>query len=205
MVIRCWPAGESLDLLGHSLIQSGAHLFLHGNAVALAEPGRMPTVNTGAALEVCATSWRRRYAGVPDPRFSLGSLASMYHVLASADAYRVWGEGGLSGWRRTAGRAADWLFEIVHAPCNERDRVETLEFVLAAAALDLEARVLFRDSGYNHLLTDAARGWAQLSDFDLMELIAEVPEGAIVGVPVSCIDATGLDAARGPDARRIVL
>lgn len=67
----------------------------------------------------------------------------------------------------------DLLFEIGHEPANDLDRLETLEPVLAAAALELDIDVLFFGSGVAHLSGDGAERWDQLIDFGLGRLWIE--------------------------------
>jgi len=205
LVIRHWPKRGRMGELRAGLGVSGSRLFLHGDGVVLAEPGRLPDLVGAPQLEVCAASWRRRYAGPSDPRFCSSSLTLMYQALDRADDYRIWGCGGASSWHRGDGPAPGWLLEVVTCPVDARDRTETLEFVLGAAAFGLDARVLIRGPGYNHLLTDAARGWAQLSDFDLLELICQAPDDVALKVPARRIDTAGLGILDRASVRRLVL
>jgi hypothetical protein len=129
----------------------------------------------------------------------------MYPALDEARSYLVWGCGGTRQWHGEASVRPAWLLELASSPRDERDRIETLEFVLGAAALGLDARVLFRGPGYNHLLTDAARGWAQLSDFDLLELICEAPEAVELRAAARRVDAYEVESLLGAGLRRVVL
>ncbi len=204
LVIRQWSEEDEPGLL-HAELAAGATLFLHGDGVVLAEPGRLPELPGASRLEVCAASWRRRYTHAPDPRFRSSSLILMYQALDRAERYRVLGRGGISTWCSATGPAPGWLLEITSPPADARDRAETLEFVLGAAAFGLDARVLIRRPGYNHLLTDTARGWAQLSDFDLLELICELPAERVLEVPVRRVDADAVAALDAVALRRLVL
>lgn len=65
---------------------------------------------------------------------------------------------------------ADLLFEIVHGPVDDRDRLESLEPVLAAATLELDIDVLFRGAGAGHLAGPGSERWSQVIDFDLGRL-----------------------------------
>lgn len=205
VVVRARPDSELVDSLRSCLSVPRARLFLHGDGVALAEPGRLPALAGSPDLEVCATSWRRRYADAPDSRFRCAGLASMYPALDATGSYLVRGCGGTSQWHRDTGLPPSWLLEVASSPGDERDRTETLEFVLGAAALGLDARVLFRGPGYNHLLTDAGRGWAQLSDFDLLELICEAPEAVELRAAARRVDAHEVESLLGAGLRRLVL
>lgn len=205
VVVRALPDPGITNSLQRCLDGPGTRLFLHGDGVALAEPGRLPVLAGSPGLEVCATSWRRRYADAPDSRFRSAGLASMYSALDAAQRYRVWGHGGASEWRQESGVPPGWLLELASFPRDARDRTETLEFVLGAAALDLDARVLFRGPGYNYLLTDAARGWAQLSDFNLLELICEAPEAVQLRVAARRVDSEQVESLRDAGLRRLVL
>ncbi len=65
---------------------------------------------------------------------------------------------------------ADLLFEIVHGPVDDRDRLESLEPVLAAATLEFDIDVLFRGAGAGHLAGPGSERWCQVIDFDLGRL-----------------------------------
>ncbi len=66
--------------------------------------------------------------------------------------------------------AADLLFEIAHEPAGDRDRLESLEPVLAAAALEFDVDVLFEGAGSGHLTGPNCERWNQLVDFGLGRL-----------------------------------
>jgi len=67
--------------------------------------------------------------------------------------------------------------EVGFAPLDERQQRETLEMALGAAALELDACVLFSGDGLAHLDAEGARGWRQLTDFGLLEIYVEDPLG----------------------------
>ncbi|MGB0513920.1 MAG: hypothetical protein ACPGJE_03665 [Wenzhouxiangellaceae bacterium] len=76
---------------------------------------------------------------------------------------------------------------------------------LAVAALGLDGRVLFSGPGYNHLLTEDARAWAQLTDFELLELVWTAPPTLEAGVPVRWIDANRAADLRARAGRHVLL
>ena len=92
--------------------------------------------------------------------------------------------------------AADLLFEIAHAPIDDRDRLESLEPVLAAATLELDIDVLFRGAGAGHLAGPGSERWNQVVDFDLGRLWLQ-PNGV-----EACDGGPGADS-RGVGAERI--
>jgi len=166
-------------------------LFLHADAVARA---RAPLAARHVTALACATSWDRRGGGELAPGFRAGTLGGLFEALDEARELLVFGRHGAVRQSLPKGPRR-WLIEIVDAPGGARERREVLEVALAAAAMELDARVLFRGFGYNHLLTDAARGWKQLTDFKLLDLFAEVPDagGAAImppdGPAATCVDA----------------
>ncbi len=91
-----------------------------------------------------------------------------------------------------------FLLEIKAAP-DGLSEIELLEMALAAASLDLDLAVSFKEAGLGHLLGASARGWRQLVDHDLAQLYC-FPErpGDDPGMPGVVV----LDAATDRELRR---
>jgi hypothetical protein len=167
-----------------------ACVFLHGDGVAWA--GATRWLRPGTAQYVCQSSWRRRQGerSPPSP-CRVGTLATLFLGLAHArraDSFA--GVGSLCSFARD-GRL---LIEIRGGPRDERDAIETLELVLAAAALEFPACVLFGADGLAHLSGERRRRWRQLTDHDLMPVLLEAPAGVDLG---AVVDGARADALRG--------
>lgn len=186
--IRCDPARIDCDEVSRSVCDAlaahdGARVFFHGDGTGLAraclaEADRRGLA-AGAEWSVCRTSWSRRFAGgPPDAPLGASGLVALFDGLSGATRVDSFGVGGSLCSRRPAGNpGADAAFavllEIGFAPTTGLQRTEALEMALAAAALEIDALVLFCAGGLEHLAGDAARGWRQITDFDLLELVAE--------------------------------
>lgn len=130
-------------------------------------------------LRVCSTSWSRRYGPDPAPApLRAESLMFLFQRLALAHRVDSFGQGGwyccdVPDVQASDGTAGRLLMEIGSAPVDERQRRETLEVALGAAALELDAGVLFHGAGLEHLVGEGARGWRQIGDYGLLEILAE--------------------------------
>jgi len=202
-LVRCAPG----DGPGAAMIcDNGAStlLFLHGDAAAYAaQPGAL--AGTGAvALHVCATSWRRRFEGAPPRPFEGSTLAVVLDRVA-AESVRIdsYGVGGACCSAAADGVA---LVEIAFAPVSPRQATETLEWLLAAAALEFDVRVLFSGAGVAHLVGERGRGWRQFTDFGLAELHVDGDAGTVpASVGARPLSAAGAVRLRGEAARVILL
>jgi len=169
-----------------------AHALVAG-ASALARSGRFD-------LCVCSTSWKRRYGQVPPPSpLRAESLVFFYQRLARARRVDSFGLGGCCCCPvPVVGRdAVPLLIEIAAAPADERQHRETLEVALGAAALELVGGVLLHGRGREHLAGERARGWRQITDFELLE-VASLDAG---GRPAPDAGAVAVDAGRARQMR----
>lgn len=170
-----------------------ALVFLHGDGVEV--PGGTvsgwPETIPGVDWCVCRTSVERRRASIPMPSsFRIATLVTFFQAVACAGRVDSLGLGGSLYRRpepgdRTGDGSRRLLLEVGFSPADQRQRRETLEMALGAAALELDASVLFHGDGLAHLTGEAARGWAQISDFGLLEMVAEAgscPAGAKIDV-----------------------
>lgn len=157
-------------------------VFLHGQAVApgLADPpaalrelDRDPDIN----VVVCQAAWRR--LGLADePPFAVASLVGLWSIMRRADSISVFGQGdwpAASGdWPSVAAAQPDpstaWGV-MVERGVDGQERQSLLEFVLAAAVLELDIAVAFGPRALGELSGESARGWAQLIDHDLAHVI----------------------------------
>lgn len=189
-------------------------VFLHGEGIDAwrdAASGRLDA-NPGADWCVCLTSLERRSrSGALPPPFRVSTLVTFYQAVLSARRIDSLGLGGSLCCRPAsaigaAGGANRLLLEVGFAPTDRRQRRETLEMVLGAAALELDASVLFHGEGLAHLVGDAAHGWAQITDFDLLGLYAEVPAGRFEpGIDVQALDAPAVAGLRARAATILIL
>ena len=155
-----------------------------------------PESNPGVDWCVCRTSLERRMPPDALPTaFTVATLATFYQAVCGAGRVDSMGLGGRSCCRLQPSRGGNGssnplLLEVGFAPADPRQRHEALEMALGAAALALEASVLFYGDGLVHLAGDAARGWSQITDFGLLDLYAEA-SGRCSGVkiPVHAVDA----------------
>jgi len=180
-------------------------VFFHGDGVEAVSDGGFDWPESDPDVDwcVCRTSLERRSAsnGLPSS-FRVATLVTFYQAVLCASRVDSLGLGGRSCCRReqrkrTQGASNHLLLEIGFAPDEQRQRRETLEMALGAAALELDASVLFRDSGLAHLAGGAARGWAQITDFGLLGMYAEAPaRSSGAEIPVQTVNA-----ARAADLR----
>lgn len=208
-LVRCNPALHSADQLSAALTAGleaaeNSLVFLHGDGVgdayrALSRPGRY-----GADWVVCQTSWARRQASeMPRPPFRTATLVALFDGLDGARRVDSFGLGGWFCCRPDAVPAnhrvpRKLLLEIGFAPADERRRRETLEMALGAAALELEAAVLFQGEGLRHLEGEAAGGWKQITDFGLMEMFVETGAGrSVPEIAVQAVDSPRAAQLRG--------
>lgn len=207
MLIRCRSGvdGRLSDRLG-AFEGPSTLVFLHADGASLAD--RPPTgldVARGTTFQVCRTSWRRRFPDrSPAPPFELSTLTRLIARIAAGVA-RIDSEGpGGACCSRRAGDGA-YLLEIGFAPDGPRQAEEAIEWLLAAASLDLDVNVLFSADGLAHLRGDFARGWRQFIDFGLAGLYAETGRAAgpldLDARRVAPVDAARLRA----DARQVIV
>ena len=135
----------------------------------------------------------------------VATLAGLLDALEQAPRLFCLGRGGESSGPPTPRPAEPLLIEIGFEAADARERREALEVALAVAALGLDGRVLFSGPGYNHLLTEDARTWAQLIDFELLELVWTAPASLQARVPVGRIDAERAARLRADAGRHILL
>jgi predicted peroxiredoxin len=178
-------------------------VFFHGDGVeAASDPGiGWPESNPRVDWCVCRTSLERRSSsdGLP-PLFRVATLVTFYQAVLSARRVESLGLGGRICCRpeQNGGKCSNQLLlEIGFAPSDQRQRREALEMALGAAALELDASVLFHGNGLEHLAGNAARAWAQITDFGLLEMYAEAPE-RLSGPEIA---VQTVDAARVADLR----
>ena len=148
---------------------SGPHpaVFLQGEAVDwVADPvGLTAARRASADWQVCIGSWRRRHPDCPDAPlpapFRAATLTQWLDHICPAGPVDA---------------TPELLFDVGRAPRDGRDRIETLEPILAAASLDRDVMVLVHGDGRAHLDGPGAEAWDQLTDFDLAELrVVHVP------------------------------
>jgi hypothetical protein len=180
-------------------------VFLHAGAVAMAgRPGAFFPAGRGS-FRVCRTSWHRRFPGrLPDPPFELSTLTRLIaHIAAGAPRVDSDGLGGAC-CSREAGDGG-YLLEVAFAPGSPRRAGETVEWLLAAASLELDVRVLFSAEGLGHLRGDFARAWRQFVDFGLAELYAQTgPAADALDADARCIAAAEAVRLRG-EARQVIV
>lgn len=164
-------------------------VFLHGQAVApgLADPpaalralDRDPSVD----VVVCQAAWRR--LGLADePPLAVASLVGLWSTMQRTDLISVFGQGD---WPAASG---DWPSVAVAPPSpgvawgvmvergvDGQERQSLVEFVLAAAVLELDVAVAFGPQALGELSGESARGWAQLTDHDLAHVITTASDDA---------------------------
>jgi len=211
VLVRQPPGGPSDRTLGAVLQRASGQagetlLFLHGDAVDRAT-GREPVrISESVSVAVCQSSWARRYARRPVPAPArTATLAGLLEALEQAPHLICLGIGGESSGPPTPRPAEPLLIEIGFEPRDARGRREALDIALAVAALGLDGRVLFSGPGYNHVLTEDARAWAQLTDFELLELVWTAPPSLEARVPVQRIDADRAARLRAKAGRHLLL
>jgi len=189
-LIRCNPSSEDRVKLSETLEKAmQAHdsslVFLHGDGVdGVAGNTRFPR-HAAADWQVCRTSWTRRRGGAC-PAFP-GRLATLVALLDNISTAQRVDSFGFGGWfccapssppasqveaQHRLGRG-ELLLQIDFAPVDGLQQRETLEVALGAAALELDASVLFCGAGRAHLEGHGARGWSQITDFGLLRLFVE--------------------------------
>ncbi|MCC5863496.1 MAG: hypothetical protein JJU31_00050 [Wenzhouxiangella sp.] len=94
-----------------------------------------------------------------------------------------------------------FLIEIATAPAELAGR-ELLELVLAAASLDVDLVVLFRNHGLAYLEARWNQGWRQLLDHELATVCCLAPAGEKTLPGLLELEQPALDRLR---AERIVL
>ncbi|MBS3744595.1 MAG: hypothetical protein KGY48_09620 [Wenzhouxiangellaceae bacterium] len=219
-LIRSKPCSTSNRALLAALAGIGtrdapATLFFQGDgcemAHALAGGGLGPIDGDRFETCVCATSWARRYgAASPPAPLRAESLVFFFQRLALARRVDAFGLGGwcccLAPDASAANRSTRLLLEVASAPADERQRRETLEVALGAAALELEAGVLFRGAGLDHLADAGARGWRQITDFGLLDILAQDGGGRIApDFGVVAVDACRVGRLRAAAATILLL
>lgn len=180
-LVRSGPDGRLPARVGEAAAAAGAPLvFLHGEGVQWGgvRPAQWASVGRPPGrVCVCRTSWRRRFGERPPPApFRPATLSVLLEHLAAVDRIDSFTPGaGLCSMASAAGRAL--LFEIDRPPLDDRDALETLEVVLAAAALELPAGVLVTAAGAGHLDGESGRRWRQITDLGLLPVQAGADDG----------------------------
>lgn len=179
-------------------------VFFHGDGLDALSDGDFRTTAEDRAIDWCAcqTSLARRPAlGSLPPAFRVATLSTLYQAVLSARRIDSLGPGGgfccvpaLADGDAAAPKRT--LLEVGFAPADGRQRRETLEMALGAAALELDAVVVFSGQGLGHLTGEDARGWRQIADFELLEMWGEnLPPGFVPEVSVrraNSVQAAGL-------------
>ncbi len=165
------------------------YVFLHGDAVTLAGPETDAAEFfgdvAGREVVVCSSSWRRRMGNAqPGAGCRFGSLPEFFDRLEHARRLCSVGMGGVHV--ESAVDASRLLIEISFAPHSDEQRVEALEFALAAATLELDAEVHFRAAGRLHLQGDRSKGWRQFTDHELLPLLFIGSEAGDPGLEAPC-------------------
>lgn len=170
-------------------------MFLQGQAVdwlcaALERTGDARALQESVDWWVCIGSWRRRA-----PHAVIHDRIDDLPAPLRAASLPQWIERTVPDRTRGGDPEAghELLFLVEQAPDGEHDRIETLEPILAAAALERDVAVLVRGAGGQHLVGPGGEAWDQLTDFEL--------------APVFVLDAsdeegTALDRGRAIDAAR---
>jgi len=184
-LIRCKASRDAAARLVEELRDTArghdsSMVFIHGDAVASIPAFANAAPDPGADWVVCRTSLARRTATdmLPQP-FRIATLTAFYESVLSANRIDSLGLGGQlcfkPGSAAKRSESGPLLLEIGFAPLARHQHRETLEMALGAAALELDATVLFTGEGLAHLEGVAARGWSQITDFDLLDLHCETP------------------------------
>lgn len=197
--------GFTQDLRAALQAHESPMVFFHGDGVEAPYDVAFswPEANPGVDWCVCRTSVERRSGPDPMPSaFRIATLTTFYQAVLSARRVDSLGLGGRLCSRpesgdRTGEDSNRLLLEVGFAPAGQRQRRETLEMALGAAALELDASVLFHGDGLAHLEGDAARAWAQMTDFGLLGMYAE----ACVHPSATEIAVQNVDAARAAELR----
>lgn len=207
VLIRRKPSPEAAVSLMSDLREARradrcARAFFHGDGVdaTLDAAPDWARADPDVAWCICQTSLERRMpsGGVPSG-FTTATLVAFFQAVSSACRVDSIGLGGSLCYRTepdvVPGEAENLLLmEVGFAPADPRQRRETLEMALGAAALELEASVLFHGAGLAHLTGDAARGWAQVTDFGLLDMYAE-SAGDLCGTAIEVQTMNAVEAA----------
>lgn len=197
-------AGLVSDLREAVQAHESSMVFLHGDGIDASRDvmSGWPEENPAVDWCVCRTSLERRAASTAlASTFRAATLVTFYHALSSARRVDSMGLGGDYCFRpdsadRGGTASAGLLLEVGYAPADPMQRREALEMALGAAALELDASVLFHGDGLAHLAGEGARAWAQVTDFGLLGMYAE---GAVR--PGTEIDVQAVDAPQAADLR----
>ncbi|MDT8408656.1 MAG: hypothetical protein RQ741_03555 [Wenzhouxiangellaceae bacterium] len=202
------PAGDWAALTDRRHGQAGGDIhdrFNADRADAQREKDPAAPPRGDSQLLVCNTSWRRRHEVAPLAPFVPTSLVALFSALDRPVCAQGFGLGaapsgsihGSALERRVPERQRGLLIEVGFAPTGRHDRIETLELALGAAALELDARVLFHGPGRSHLEGSQASAWRQLTDFGFIDLLAD---GSAVetdsGARVQCLEASEVEHLR---------
>ncbi|NKI35932.1 hypothetical protein HFP89_12240 [Wenzhouxiangella sp. XN79A] len=156
---RLRPGAIELAALDAALACDGPRpaVFLQGRAVDwLSEPtGLTAPRRAGADWQVCIGSWRRRNSEPLPAPFRPATLARWIDRICPDRSDRP---------------GPELVFDVGRAPVDGRDRIETLEPILAAASLDRDVTVLVHGQGRDHLAGPGSEAWDQLADFELAAL-----------------------------------
>ena len=187
-MVRSNPCVQSDRALLAALANAGIRhasstVFFHGDGCRMAHRLAGGALEPGDAdrmgLRVCATSWARRYGSTaPPPPLQAASLALFFQRMALAQRVDSFSPGGwfcgCASNAVAAQRSSSRLLLVVATPPDDdRQQRETLEVALGAAALVLDGGVLFQGPGSRHLAGEGGRGWRQISDFGLLEMLAQ--------------------------------
>jgi hypothetical protein len=161
---RQLPDARAFQALDAAVAEPGARptVFLQGEAVdwvreaidGPAASGPIESLPDAVDWWVCIGSWRRR-----SPSGRTDDLPAPFRPASLAQ----W----IDRVTPPASAGHELVFVIDRPPAGPRDRIETLEPVLAAAALERDVAVLLRGPGRQHLVGPGAEAWDQLTDFDL--------------------------------------
>lgn len=219
VLIRSRPSPEAevgllRDLRQALQVNESPMVFFHGDGVEAPCAGASgwPQAMPGVDWCLCRSSVERRSATDALPSsVRVATLVTFYQAVLSAGRVDSLGLGGSLCCRPGPGERAGEdsvpvLLEVGFAPTGHRQRRETLEMALGAAALELDGSVLFHGDGLAHLTGDGARGWAQLTDFGLLGLYAQAPaRPAGMSVEVQTLDAAQAAVLRARAATILIL
>lgn len=170
---RQLPGAREFLALDTAVVECGARptVFLQSDAVdwvgeageGSASSGPIEALRDAVDWWVCIGSWRRRSpSGRSDDLPAPFRPASLTQWIDRVSPPASPGPDGAPRY--------EILFVIDRQPDGPWDRSETLEPVLAAAALERDVAVLLRGPGQRHLVGPGAEAWDQLKDFDLATL-----------------------------------
>lgn len=177
-------------------------VFLQGEAVdwiidAIARAGRFDARRDRVDWWVCIGSWRRRASS---------SCLDELPAPLQAASLPQWIDRTLPQ-RRDAPDGHEVLFVVDRAPRGPCDRIETLEPVLAAAALERDVAVLLQGPGTGHLVGPGAEAWDQLVDHELAPFfVLDASPGSSTGRERGqAVDAAQADRLRREAGRMVDL